>query len=1506
MTATVTTTDYRSLLARALETIKKLSAEQLRPASMPIAVLGMSCRFPGGGSDPDAFWEFLRSGNDGVIEVPSDRWNAEEVFAPEPAPGKIYVKEAGFLQEDVSLFDARFFGISPREANEMDPQQRLLLEVCWEALEGAAIAPDSIRGSRTGVFVGQISSEYARLPRPQPNGNPYTMTGMMPNITAGRISYVLGCHGPALAIDTACSSSLAAVHLACESLRRGECDLAIAGGVNMMLSPAGFSMLCAMGALSKDGRCKTFSANGDGYGRGEGVGVIVLKRAAEARRDRDPILAVIRASGVNQDGPGSGLTVPNGMAQRDLLRETLQKAELRPSQIGLIEAHGTGTKLGDPIEYDALCEVFGNDSERKLPLMIGSVKSNIGHLEAAAGISGLIKLVLCLQHREIPPNLHLDSVNPKIELNRIPAEIPRTVTPWQAGGQPLISAISAFGFSGTNACVIASEAPLPLPATQEVSEDRPLHVLALSAKSNVALSNLADRYGQLLASSNAPRLADICFTAGTGRSHFQHRLAVVAGNTHTLRDSLAQRAAKLSDNGAKPDHSTPKIAFLIGGVGSHAIGRRLFHSQMVFRNAAQTCDAMLRELTGTGIIDSWTGGSAAAPSVEAFCLQYCLLQMWMDWGVQPRAVLGAGSGELVSACAAGVLDLRAALTLLISGSAPRMVLRKPEIKIFSAMAAGRQTDHASLCDSGFWAQAAATSTRLDAGADELIAQGYNTFVCLGSSEDHGTIARCLTTANEFCVSFLSSDPWPELASGVAALYEAGVEINWTGFDRGYARTRLKLPTYPFQRKRFWIEQAPAGATEIAFPSPAFAVDALAGRLIVAPVSQKLVEFTLPVQAVPDVRDTHGVLHAGYFLELLGRAMQHIFPGSPFIVHQLKFIRPLVLSEDRDNTVMLMFDQRSGQELEFTVHHRGGNESAFERYAHGVVRLDGMRSVGTDGDSETIDRQTQHFAQSYVGTEFYRILAANRRLELGPGVHWISDVWSSESEALARFETPPAIKANRRFAVGVHPGVFDACAQLFHAALPPETPGDMRFMVTEWNEAEWTNHESPRELWCRVTVDRFDTAAEEIHGHFELLTEAGNTIARVGKAVMKGIDAKREQVLQQLAGANTGTAAVQGNSEILRQLCAAAPDSRLGLLENYLGQGFAGLLEMKPSELNANERLSDLGMDSMIAVSAKSQLEAGLGTTIPVAALIEGPSIHDLAALVLPMLKLTAGLCENATEQPQGRTKDDPHTKIVLKTGRSAKVKLFCLPYGGAGASIFRGWQAVVPEEVEVCPILLPGKESRIKEAPFEDIDTCVEVLCKALGTELDRPYAFYGHSAGGLIAYRLACRLNETNGRKPHHLFVGAYSSPTVHPNPLIQLLRCNYAAAGYEDIPAPSQLLTASAAAQVEILRILRSVVELHDDLAQLLLPCCLADLRLVQSFAWDGRRLDLPVTVFHGQHDNVVSEEEMRAWSAVTSGPFTCHVVSGDHLFIRTEEGLASVAKQIGQKLSGLWKNS
>jgi acyl transferase domain-containing protein len=589
----------------------------------PIAIIGIGCRFPGA-KDPESFWQLLRNGGDAIAQVPKERWDIDEFYDPEPGkPGKMNTRWGGFLDQ-VDQFEPSFFGISPREVERMDPQQRLVLEVAWEALENAGLAPEKVSGTQTGVFMGIGNYDYCRLLTKDISlVNAYDGTGNTLSIAANRLSYILNLRGPSVLIETACSSSMVALHFACQSLQSGETNMCLVGGASLMLSPEPFITYSHARMMAADGRCKTFDASADGYVRGEGCGVVVLKRLSDAVRDEDNILAVIKGTAVNQDGLSNGLTAPNGPSQQAVIRQALENAGVTPAEISYVEAHGTGTSLGDPIEVKSLKAVLMQGREPDQPCWLGSVKTNIGHLEAASGMASLIKVALSLQHKEIPPHLHLKQLNPLISFEGTTFAIPTECQPWSAGTESRLAGISAFGFGGTNCHAILEEAPsremgrVPntiSPQAQDsttslngastpqhsIKGDRPHHLLTLSAKSENALKELAQRYADFLGTHPEASVADVCFTASTGRSHFDQRLAVVSESTEQLQETLLAFTAGKETAGLVSSQvqtkKRQKIAFLFTGQGSQYVGmgRQLYETQPIFRQTLDHCDKILR------------------------------------------------------------------------------------------------------------------------------------------------------------------------------------------------------------------------------------------------------------------------------------------------------------------------------------------------------------------------------------------------------------------------------------------------------------------------------------------------------------------------------------------------------------------------------------------------------------------------------------------------------------------------------------------------------------------------------------------------------------------------------------------------------------------------------------------------------------------------------------------------------------------------------------------------
>jgi myxalamid-type polyketide synthase MxaB len=1120
------------------QTQAKLEALE-RARSEPIAIVGIGCRFPGGAGSPDTFWDLLSAGMSGVREVPGDRWPVEAHFDADPdAPGKMYTRWAAFLDQ-VDRFEPQFFGIAPREAVHMDPQQRLLLEVAWEALEDAGQSPEKLHGSRSGVFFGLCTTDYQHIQggdRDLARLDTYSQSGLAHSIASGRVSYVLGLQGPSISVDTACSSSLVAVHLACQSLRAEECRLALAGGVHMILTPHNSVAFSRTRMVAADGRCKTFDAAADGFVEGEGCGIIVLKRLSDALADRDRIVAVIRGSAVNQDGPSSGLTVPNGPAQESVVRDALARAGMRPADIDYVEAHGTGTPLGDPIEVQALGAVFRDDRPSGRPLLLGSVKTNLGHLQAAAGIAGLIKTVLALEHETVPPHLNFSDPNPHVPWAALPVKVTSLKEPWVRGAKPRAAGISAFGFSGTNAHVIVQEAPVR--AEEKAGAVRPAHVLALSARSESALATLAGSWSDRLAFGSDADLADICFTANAGRAHLPYRVATVVTSREQARERLAAIASGTAGReivrGHVPSSEKPKIAFLFTGQGSQSAGmaRQLYETQPTFRAALDRCDAALRAHLPRPLLsviypdrpDDKAIDETGFTQPALFAVEYALAELWKSWGVVPGAVLGHSLGEYVAATVAGVFELedavhlvatrarlmqslpaggsmaavladeatvRAAIApfggdvsiaaingprnIVISGTghaiaeivsrlasagmtaekltvshAFHSALMEPILDEFEAAVAAAKPKAPNLllasnltgaaarremAEPGYWRRHLRQPVLFAAGISTLYEQGYRVFVEAGPRPVLcGMGQRVLGQPDAVWLPSLKTgrDDWGQLLDTVARLHVRGAAVDWNGFDKDYPRRRRSMPTYPFERARYWVADVPSQGPQSVTPSG----HPLLGPAIRTAVGPVVFESTLGTGAQPFLEDhqKHGVpvFPATAYLEMgLAAAREALGPGE-YVLDELVINEPLIVGREpvTVQAVVSAGDHGASQFQLFRRDDGAGRGNEWRLHASGSVRLGGPSQSGTE---DALAGVRSRCAEPMPLEHYYESLLADGH-GYGPAFQGIKALWRGDCEALGRIELPEAT-ASDAGAYRLHPALLDAAIQILSTGAP---------------------------------------------------------------------------------------------------------------------------------------------------------------------------------------------------------------------------------------------------------------------------------------------------------------------------------------------------------------------------------------------------------------------------------------------------------------------------------------
>ncbi len=1090
----------------ALEDMQRRLDQLERAQREPIAIIGMGCRFPGGADHPRAYWSLLREGRDAVTAIPAKRWSETLMRGDTPWFG-------GFL-DGIDLFDPAFFGISPREAASMDPQQRLVLMTGWEALEDAGIVPTRLSGSATGVFIGVTTSDYLQVSRSLglDKVDFRTATGNALNAVPGRLAHILGLMGPSLAVDTACSSSLVAIHLAVESLRKQESDLALAGGVNVLLQADVFAIFSRWGMMAADGRCKTFDARADGFVRSEGCGLVVLKRLRDALADEDPILAVIRGSAVNHDGASSGFTVPRGPAQEAVIRRALADADLEPEAISYIEAHGTGTKLGDPIEISALSAVFGTPQTRPSPLIVGAVKPNIGHAEAAAGMAGLIKTVLAMQHGQIPPQLHFATPNPHIPWADLPLRIPQSLLPWEPLDGLRRAGVSAFGFSGTNAHVVLEQAPARAPAAPAPG---PL-VIPLSARTPEALHLSADRLAAFLTQHPELSLADLAQTYSAGRSHWPQRLALLADDRADLQAQLAQVSVQ------RRADRTPRIAFAFSGQGAQSagMGADLYAREPVFRAAMDACadrlDFPLREIMfGQDARLHQTRYTQPA----LFALEYALARLWQDWGVEPDIVLGHSVGEIAAACVVGSLRLEDALTLveargrlmtehtapgamlavwaaaetvapLLGDDASLAAINSPQQVVLAGTAAGIASAAERLQAAGLHSQALQVSHAFHSPLMEPMLAPYaellaglpveapdRRFISTLSGElvtaelqrraywvdqvrQPVQYGRAVSSLRDLgCEIVLEIGPgntllalarqtWDgedapvwiaslargqgealSLTQAVAELYSAGADLDWARCQRDGRRIN-GLPTYPFERQRYWVTTSPHLAPLPAMHLPLSAHPLLGQRMELASLPETQVwQSEIRLDDLPYLTDHQVdgavVMPATGYLEMAASAAPEAL--WPLTITQFDIQQVMVLSPGELRTLQLILSAGEEEEFTFSVYSRAAEVEQDGWVRHAVGRLG--RDRGGDSFIGNFDPAAIQAACSseMSGSAFYRRFA-ERGNRWGSAFQGIEHLWIGQGEALSRVRVPLALEEALDTYL-LHPALADTCGHV---------------------------------------------------------------------------------------------------------------------------------------------------------------------------------------------------------------------------------------------------------------------------------------------------------------------------------------------------------------------------------------------------------------------------------------------------------------------------------------------
>ncbi|RNL83724.1 alpha/beta fold hydrolase [Sinomicrobium pectinilyticum] len=1544
-----------------------------------IAIVGMSCRFPRA-STLSEFWELLKQGKNTVTSIPKERWEVADFYDPSPeAVNKTHQREASMLT-DIHDFDPLFFRISPAEASEMHPSQKLMLELVWEAIENSNIPFDKVQGSRAGVYIGNIWNDFEHYCR-QKNAlvSSHSALGRAANIIANRISFVYGFTGPSLVVDTGCSASLVALHLACRSLWEGDTELAVAGGVNHLLDPGQYVLLSKFGGLSVQGQCSAFDKGADGFVRGEGGGVLLLKELSRAEADGDMIYAVIRNTAVNNNGHNANLPATSIPAQEQLLHKIYKECGIAPHEVHYVEAHGTGTKVGDPTEAKALGTFFSREREEN-KLYIGSVKTNIGHLEGAAGIAGVIKAVLSMQHKQLPASLHYRTPNPDIPFESLKLAVQHQLTSWPVlNGERLKAGVNSFGWGGTNAHVILEEYRESYAITKSPAPiTRTGYCLPVSAKSTAALKDYTRAYAAILKNAPDTVVRDICVASAMLKPAFDHRVLFTTEHRDELLEALENFAQGTEEIiPLNLSSSINKLVMVFPGQGGQWIGmgKELLKKEPVFKEVIEACARAFRSYTDWNLVEVLQ----ATPEINrlqeidviqpALCaIQIALARLWMSWGIYPDGVVGHSMGEVAAAHIAGILSLddaariickRSALMKTVSGKGGAMMVTElsykeasgwiereyPELSVAvnnsprSTVLAGDQkvmdkvksvleqrdifcrqvkvdvASHSRQMDpltgelkealqdikpqpgtipvfstcrnkivdgeelhADYWVDNLRNTVQFTSAMTYLMNEGYTVFMEIGPhpvlsnaiKECAGDFKKQIITA----ASLYREEPeLPSLYRNLGNLYEQGYTIDWTRFYGTTKAPDVVLPNYPFQREHFEIKDRSHLVTDTG-KSPRFPLE---GKAIPLADSEdtRYLERQISLEMLPFLKDFRindaFVIPESVYIEMLLQVVGKENTTDVPVITGLHFLKSVILPLEGCITIQFKLDrQDKGFSFKFFVKaDHIYDDGQWEPVAMGKIvfrsqaELHFTKTVELLRTDEIPEALSYYNALRTLGLDYQGSFLGLR--EIGKNDRFPEEVHFRIRPDKHILESADSYR--------VHPGLLDACFQPIYYTAIENTgiqPGRAAFLTAAEEITIAGIPDGAQELYGSIVfgiLKNEEGGGTTISADIAIYDYTGNPVLKIKKLEGKllGEQLAQDHYLGTFSHPEQGEE--QDSEEFLSRFQSlSSREEKQEAAEQLLVKHVAGITKIPPGRIRPSVTFKDVGVDSLMTLLLRNDLEEELSLKLPVSAFWSHPSIAAYAALIV-------GIMDNREDKEHslatGTNKvavDITDWLVISRPRPESRYRLFCFHDAGGDSSLFRGWEHLLGTDIELVAVELPGRGTRLTENAYTDIHRLVTDIISELLPILDKPFLFFGHSMGGLLAFEIARELRNLHYNLPEKLILSGMPGPV------------NY---------FPREVMSTFNDTELTgIFPHLEKIRHQDKELFQLLIKRLRDDLLLLNRYRYvPKQKLPVPLITIHGKEDQRVNREQVEEWRFETSQPVKVISRPGGHRYLEND---------------------